>query len=156
MIESPGILIDTTRCNGCETCILACKQENGLGPDKLRPGQQAVDGLSSTRFSTILRRPGGSFVRHMCRHCQRTYSESSALLVRGSWYAREVHRCAVDHWQHLGTSLRRTAEVLRSWMGRQERYRLWKPLCPAAAETERCSLAASTVHRWLDQAVQVA
>jgi len=94
--------------------------------------------------------------RHMCRSCHRTYSESSALLVRRSWYAREVHRCAVDHWQHLGTSLRRTAEVLRSWMGRQERYHLWQPLCPAATETERCSLAASTVHRWLDQAGKVA
>ena len=69
MIDSPAILIDTTRCNGCEACVLACKQENDLGPDRLRPGQQAVDGLSSTRFSTILRRPEGRFVRHMCRHC---------------------------------------------------------------------------------------
>jgi len=69
MIDSPGILIDTTRCNGCEACVLACKQENDLGADTLRPGQQAVDGLSSTRFSTILRQPGGKFVRHMCRHC---------------------------------------------------------------------------------------
>lgn len=94
--------------------------------------------------------------RHMCRRCCRSYSESSALLVRGSWYAREVHRCAVDHWQHVGTSLRRTAEVLRSWMGRQERYHLWRPLHPAAAQSERCSLAASTVHRWLDQAGRVA
>ena len=41
-------------------------------------------------------------------------------MVGGSWYAREAHRAAIDHWQHLGTSLRRTAEVLRSWMGRQE------------------------------------
>ena len=69
MIDSPAILIDTTRCNGCETCILACKQENDLGSDRLRHGQQAVDGLSSTRFSTILRRSEGRFVRHMCRHC---------------------------------------------------------------------------------------
>jgi hypothetical protein len=72
------------------------------------------------------------------------------LLVRRSWYAREVHRAAIDHWQHLGTSLRRTAEVLRSWMGRQERWRLWRPLDPEPAE--RSTLAASTVHRWLDQA----
>jgi len=69
MINSPAILVDTTRCNGCEACVLACKQENNLGPDKLRPGQQAVDGLSSTRFSTILRRSGNRFVRHQCRHC---------------------------------------------------------------------------------------
>ena len=80
MIESPAILIDVTRCNGCETCVLACKQENGLGPDKLRPGQQAVDGLSSTRFTTILRRPGGHFVRHMCRHCQEPACASVCLV----------------------------------------------------------------------------
>ncbi len=39
-------------------------------------------------------------------------------MVVGSWYAREVQRCAIDHWQHLGSSLRRTAEVMRSWLGR--------------------------------------
>jgi hypothetical protein len=81
-----------------------------------------------------------------------TYSEQSALLVRGSWYAREVQRCAVDHWQHLGTSVRRTAEVLRAWLGRQERWRLWCPLAPPPAEAARCTLSASTVQRWLNRA----
>ena len=90
--------------------------------------------------------------RHWCHGCRRTYSEGSALLVRGSWYVREVHRCAMDHWQHLGTSLRRTAEVLRSWLGKQERYMLWRPLDAPPAEADQCHLAASTVHRWLDQA----
>ena len=97
-------------------------------------------------------REGVRVQRHLCRDCHRTYSEQSALLVRGSWYRREVHRAAIDHWQHLGTSLRRTAEVLRSWMGRQERWRIWRPL--DAAPTERCYLCASTVHRWLDGAGQ--
>jgi hypothetical protein len=65
-----------------------------------------------------------------------------------------VHRAAVDHWQHAGTSLRRTAELLRSWLGRQERWRLWRPSDSEAGE--RCYLAASTVQRWLDAAGQVA
>ncbi|MFB3091885.1 MAG: transposase, partial [Dehalococcoidia bacterium] len=90
--------------------------------------------------------------RHRCRRCQATYSESSALLVRGSWYAREVHRSAIDHWQHLGSSLRRSAEVMRSWLGRQERWQLWRPWDAVAGE--RCYLSASTVHRWLDGAGQ--
>jgi transposase-like protein len=90
--------------------------------------------------------------RHRCERCRRTYSEQSALLIRGSWYAREVHRSAIDHWQHLGTSLRRTAEVLRSWLGRQERWLLWRPLEGAPAAEARCHLSASTVHRWLDRA----
>lgn len=90
--------------------------------------------------------------RHLCRSCGKTYAETSPLLVRGSWYYRAVHRAAVDHWQHLGTSLRRTAEVLRSWMGHQERWQLWNPL--DTATREGCHLSASTVHRWLDHAGQ--
>ena len=92
--------------------------------------------------------------RHRCKGCRQTYSEQSALLIRGSWYAREVHRSAIDHWQHLGTSLRRTAEVLRSWLGHQERWLLWRPLDQSGAEI--CYLSASTVHRWLDGAGKVA
>jgi transposase-like protein len=90
--------------------------------------------------------------RHWCHRCRKTYSEQSALLVRGSGYAREVHRCAVDHWQHVGTSVRRTAEVLRAWLGRQERWRLWRPLDAPPPEAVRCTLSASTVQRWLNTA----
>ena len=72
--------------------------------------------------------------RHLCHDCGRTYSERSALLVRGSWYARDVHRWAIDHWPHAGSSLRRTAEWLRTWMGWQERWRLWRPLEAVAEE----------------------
>ena len=93
--------------------------------------------------------------RHLCHACAKSYSEQSALLVRGSWYAREVRRSAVDHWQHGRMSLRRPAEFLRSWLGRQERWRMWRPL-DAAPPGEPCYLAASTVHRWLDRAGQVA
>jgi transposase-like protein len=94
--------------------------------------------------------------RHRCRGCKRTYTEGSALLVRGGWYAREVRRSAIDHWQHLGVSTRRTAEVLRSWLGQQERWRVWRPLDPAPTDATACHLSASTVERWLDQAGQVA
>lgn len=90
--------------------------------------------------------------RHRCHQCQKSYSETSPWLKRGSWYSREVHRSAIDHWQHGGTSLRRTAELLRSWLGRQERYLLWRPLDSGPAAEESCHLSASTVHRWLDKA----
>jgi len=89
--------------------------------------------------------------RHYCYHCKRTYSEPSPYLVRGSWYAREVHRRAIDQWQHMGSSLRRVAEWLRSSMGHQERWRLWRPLAEVS-EGPHCYLAASTIHRWLDGA----
>jgi hypothetical protein len=94
--------------------------------------------------------------RHGCHGCRRSYSEQSALLVRGSWYAREVHRLAIDHWQHVGSSVRRTAEWVRSWLGRQERWQLWRPLTEPPAEAARCHLSAGTVHRWLDGAGRAA
>jgi len=72
--------------------------------------------------------------------------------VRGGWYAREVKRSAIDHWQHLGVSTRRTAEILRSWLGQQERWQVWRPLDPAPSDATACHLSASTVERWLDQA----
>jgi hypothetical protein len=42
--------------------------------------------------------------------------------------------------------------MVRSWLGKQERYLLWRPLAAEPAVAERCYLAASTVQRWLDQA----
>ena len=77
---SAAILVDTTRCTGCEECVLACKEENDLGPDRLRRGQQAVDGLSATRFSTILRKPDDHFVRQQCRHCLEPACVSACLV----------------------------------------------------------------------------
>ena len=77
---SAAILIDITRCIGCEECVLACKEENDLGPDRLRPGQEAVDGLSATRYSTILRYPDDHFVRQQCRHCLEPACVSACLV----------------------------------------------------------------------------
>jgi len=94
--------------------------------------------------------------RHRCASCGRTYSEQSPLLVRGGWYAREVRRAAIDHWQHTGSSVRRTAEWLRSWLGRQERWLLWRPLDLAPPDDHACHLSATTVERWLDRAGRTA
>jgi len=38
--------------------------------------------------------------RHLCRACAKSYSEQSPLLVRGSWYSRQVRRSAVDRWHN--------------------------------------------------------
>ena len=90
--------------------------------------------------------------RHWCHQCRGTYSEQSALLIRGSWYGREVRRCALDHWHYGGTSVRRTTALLRAWLGHQERWLLWCPLAAPPAEAARCTLSASTVQRWLNAA----
>lgn len=118
-------------------------------------GEQTCKHGSYTRQPWFLHgRQAVRVQRHWCRPCRRTYSEHSALLVRGGWYAREVRRCAIDHWQHGGSSLRRTAEWLRSWLGRQERWRLWRPL--ETQSRERCYLAPSTIQWWLDGAGRAA
>jgi len=90
--------------------------------------------------------------RHKCCECEGTYSEDSPLLVPRGWYGRDVRRFAIDHWQHVGSSLRRTAELVRSIVGRQERWLCWRPLDEPPSEGARCHLSETTVHRWLDGA----
>jgi formate dehydrogenase iron-sulfur subunit len=80
MIDSPAILIDTTRCVGCETCVAACKEENGLGKDRPWRGQASIDSLSATRNITVHRRPENRFVVQQCRHCLEPACASACLV----------------------------------------------------------------------------
>ncbi len=63
-----GILVDVTRCNGCNRCVDACTQANYLGADT-PTAQQIGDGLSANRWSAIVYTADGSPVRKFCRHC---------------------------------------------------------------------------------------
>lgn len=63
-----GILVDVTRCTGCNQCVDACVRANGLGDASPRP-QQAGDGLSAERYAAIVHSPEGQPVRKFCRHC---------------------------------------------------------------------------------------
>jgi len=76
-----AILTDTTKCTGCETCVVACKKENGLEKDRPRRWKHRVDDLSSTRFTTILQRPGGRYVRQQCRHCKDPACVSACIVA---------------------------------------------------------------------------
>ncbi len=75
-----GILTDTTLCTGCERCVEACKQENGLGKDLPRPWKSRIDDLSHTRYTTIVRRSGDHFVRQLCRHCNEPACVSACIV----------------------------------------------------------------------------
>jgi hypothetical protein len=94
--------------------------------------------------------------RYLCRRCRRTFRPEVAQVERRRWYGRDVRRLAIDHWQHVGSSLRRTAELARSLVGRQERQRSWRPWdweAAAAADGRGCcALSGSTVARWVDDA----
>lgn len=78
--NSVAILTDTTKCTGCEACVVACKEENDLGKDQPRRWKSRIDDLSSTRFTTIIHRPGGRSVRQQCRHCQEPACVSACIV----------------------------------------------------------------------------
>ena len=80
MTTSYAILTDTTLCTGCQKCVKACKGEHELGKDVPRRWKKRIDDLSSTRFTTILRRPEGHFVRQQCRHCLEPACVSACLV----------------------------------------------------------------------------
>ena len=92
--------------------------------------------------------------RYWCRRCRRTFTPAMVAVDRRCWYGRDVRRCAIDLWQHGGSSVRRTAAWVRSLVGRQERWRIWRPVDPPPAAVDRCRLGASPVQRWLDAAGQ--
>lgn len=59
---SKAILLDFTRCIGCQACEEACAKEHGLPPDP------PEDRLSWKNFTVVLEKEG-QFYRDMCRHC---------------------------------------------------------------------------------------
>ena len=66
-----GILTDVTKCIGCNKCVDACVEENGL--EKHVPSKQGIpDGLGAERFTSVIKvhkNNGPRFVRKQCRHC---------------------------------------------------------------------------------------
>ena len=56
-----GLLIDFTKCIGCQACAYACKETNGL------PGDVEKE-LSATAY-TVVKEKGDLFYRRLCMHC---------------------------------------------------------------------------------------
>ena len=67
-VKQVGILVDVTRCTGCNQCVEACAETNHLGSANVLV-QHSPDGLSARRWSSIVESPEGGFVRKFCRHC---------------------------------------------------------------------------------------
>jgi formate dehydrogenase iron-sulfur subunit len=58
---SVGLLIDTTRCIGCEACSAACKEQNGL--------PLPIEAQTTAYTWTTVEKRAGVNVRSLCRHC---------------------------------------------------------------------------------------
>jgi formate dehydrogenase iron-sulfur subunit len=58
----PAILNDLTKCLGCEACVFACKEVNGL------PEEPGAEKLSATTWTVVEKRKEAN-VRRQCMHC---------------------------------------------------------------------------------------
>lgn len=67
-VERKAILVDITRCIGCQSCAVACKENRGF------PAEPETR-LSPTAY-TVVQERGGRFVRRMCMHCEHPTCES--------------------------------------------------------------------------------
>ena len=64
-----GMLVDVTKCTGCERCVAACTEANGLDPLlSQRDRASTRDGLSANRLVSLVE-VNGRFARDGCMHC---------------------------------------------------------------------------------------
>ncbi len=89
---SVGILTDLTMCQGCEACVDACKEANGLPHDDAKR-------LSATTWTTIDRRAGLN-VRRQCMHC--VEPACASVCPVGALYKTELGPVAYDESRCIG------------------------------------------------------
>jgi len=78
-----AILVDVTRCTGCEQCAAACVEVKGADPQRADLDRlTSRDGLSANRRCTVIKVDEGRFARKSCMHCLEP-SCVSACLVGG-------------------------------------------------------------------------
>jgi formate dehydrogenase iron-sulfur subunit len=80
-MSASGILVDVTRCTGCERCVEACvslHKEDRLQAETDR--YTARDGLSARRLVSILPVGEDRYARKSCMHCQEPSCVSACLV----------------------------------------------------------------------------
>jgi Fe-S-cluster-containing dehydrogenase component len=72
--QAVGMLYDATKCIGCQSCVAACTEANGLQPDTRLDGihQAPTDLNTNTKNIIKLYKPAKgkySYVKQQCMHC---------------------------------------------------------------------------------------
>jgi Fe-S-cluster-containing dehydrogenase component len=79
--EFMGILVDTTRCVGCQTCEEACAEANGL-PEPALEDPSPDRKTSTTQYSVVTMYDtdaGEVYVKKQCMHCNQPACASACL-----------------------------------------------------------------------------
>lgn len=87
-----AMLIDTTRCVGCNACAEACKAANGL------PGE--IESDLTARTWTRLHEVDDTYVRQMCMHCE--HPSCASVCPVGALYKSSVGPVAYDEKKCIG------------------------------------------------------
>ena len=97
--DAVGLLYDSTLCIGCKTCMVACREANGLEPDTSWSNglyQAPLDLNEKTKTVIKLYEDGGSraFVKAQCMHCVDPACASACML--GAYKKREYGIVSYD------------------------------------------------------------
>jgi formate dehydrogenase iron-sulfur subunit len=82
--EFLGMLIDTTRCIGCQSCEVACATENGLPYPEIAPQPVNEDRPTTLERFTLVNRfdteAGPVWVKKACNHCSQPACATACLV----------------------------------------------------------------------------
>jgi Fe-S-cluster-containing dehydrogenase component len=71
--DAVGMLYDSTRCIGCRTCVVKCKEANGLPPSRTQDGlydaSPDLDGTTKNVIKLAVAGDRTAFMKAQCMHC---------------------------------------------------------------------------------------
>jgi Fe-S-cluster-containing dehydrogenase component len=109
--DAVGLLYDATKCIGCKTCVVACREANGLPPERSADGlYDAPQDLSASTKNLIkLCRDGSevSFMKAQCMHCVDPACAAACML--GALQKREFGIVSWDGSRCVGCRYCQTA-----------------------------------------------